>query len=580
MKKGLILLLAAALTLSGTACSFGQEAQTSAVTEAAPAGSDTEAAPAQTTAAPQTEPQQTEPTETETEPAAPAGEVALQEEALTSDFVCEDNYRVFYEIFVGSFSDSDGDGTGDLRGIINRMDYLNDGDPNSGKSLGVEGLWLTPIFSSPSYHKYDVTDYYQIDPAFGTMDDLKELIGLCHERNVKVILDLPINHTGRRNKWFSNFVLARRQGLTDDPYYDFYSSCSQNEAYPAGRIWEKVAGTDICYECNFSTDMPELNFDSEAVRTAVVDVAKTYLDLGVDGFRFDAAKYVYLGDNTASAAFWEWYVGELRAVKPDVYTVAEVWDADGVTDLYYPAMNCFNFSMAQSGGLLAETANHRDVNRLTAYVDRYLDTVTAMRDDAMLVPFVTNHDMDRAAGFLTAASGNMRVAANLYLLGPGSPFLYYGEELGMRGSRGGANTDANRRLAMVWGDGDTVKDPEGTTYQASKQIEDSAAEQMADPDSLYSYYKKLIMLRRANPEIARGDYTPLTFTGSKAGGFTAAWNGSTVAVIHNTTTEEVTLDLDQVTGLSFTQVTAVGFSDASLNGTMLTVGPQTSVVLR
>ena len=96
----------------------------------------------------------------------------------------ENNHRVFYEIFVGSFSDSDGDGTGDLRGIINRMDYLNDGDPASGKSLGIEGIWLTPIFLSPSYHKYDVTDYYRIDPAFGTLDDLKELAALCHERDV------------------------------------------------------------------------------------------------------------------------------------------------------------------------------------------------------------------------------------------------------------------------------------------------------------------------------------------------------------------------------------------------------------
>ena len=96
----------------------------------------------------------------------------------------QDNNRVFYEIFVGSFSDSDGDGTGDLRGIINRMDYLNDGDPASGNSLGIEGIWLTPIFLSPSYHKYDVTDYYQIDPAFGTEEDLKELIALCHERDV------------------------------------------------------------------------------------------------------------------------------------------------------------------------------------------------------------------------------------------------------------------------------------------------------------------------------------------------------------------------------------------------------------
>ena len=150
------------------------------------------------------------------------------------DAETEDNARVFYEIFVGSFSDSDGDGIGDLRGIINRMDYLNDGDPASGLSLGVEGIWLTPIFDSPSYHKYDVTDYYAVDPDFGTMEDLKELADLCESRNVKLILDLPINHTGSRNAWFSAFVNAHRQKATEDPYYDFYCWYGAGESAPPG----------------------------------------------------------------------------------------------------------------------------------------------------------------------------------------------------------------------------------------------------------------------------------------------------------------------------------------------------------
>ena len=106
----------------------------------------------------------------------------------------DDNYRVFYEIFVGSFADSDGDGTGDLNGILRHLDYLNDGNLLSDTSLGVQGLWLTPIFASPSYHKYDATDYYRIDSDFGTEDDLRALLDACHARNVKVILDLVINH--------------------------------------------------------------------------------------------------------------------------------------------------------------------------------------------------------------------------------------------------------------------------------------------------------------------------------------------------------------------------------------------------
>ena len=132
-----------------------------------------------------------------------AGEVEEKWETETgtesvneSEWDFMDNNRVFYEIFVGSFSDSDGDGIGDLRGVINRLDYLNDGDPESGKSLGIEGIWLTPVFPSPTYHKYDVTDYYAVDPQFGTMADLEELIAGCHARGIKLILDLPLNHTG------------------------------------------------------------------------------------------------------------------------------------------------------------------------------------------------------------------------------------------------------------------------------------------------------------------------------------------------------------------------------------------------
>ena len=504
------------------------------------------------------------------------GEYVIKDEKLKTDAVTEDNARVFYEIFVGSFSDSDGDGSGDLRGIINRMDYLNDGDPNSGKSLGVEGIWLTPIFKSPSYHKYDVTDYYTIDPKFGTMEDLQELIALCHERNVKLILDLVINHTGNQNQWYSDFVVAHRQGKTDSDAYNFYSWHGPNDSGLAGHRYAQISGTNDYYECNFDNAMPELNFDSPAVRQAVLDVAKFYLDMGIDGFRFDAAKYVYFGDNSESADFWVWYLGELRKLKPDIYTVAEVWDSDGVTDVYFPATNCFNFAVSQAEGLIASTAKAGDVGSYAAYVESYIDRVRGLNGDAMFVPFIANHDTDRAAGYLTVASGQMKIAANLYILGPGSPFIYYGEEIGMKGSRGGSNTDANRRLAMVWNDGDTVKDPSGANY--SSKLEAGVAEQLNDQNSLYNYYKRLIMIRKANPEIARGDYTAVSIPGSKAGGFLAAWNGSTVLVLHNTSGSAVTIDVSPygVGALS----AYIGAESASLEGTTLTLGAQTSAVLR
>ena len=506
-----------------------------------------------------------------------AGEAIVDDVDLSRYAETEDNARVFYEIFVGSFSDSNGDGIGDLRGIINRFDYLNDGDPASGLSLGVEGLWLTPIYDSPSYHKYDVTDYYTVDPDFGTMEDLKELADLCESRNVKLILDLPINHTGRQNAWFSAFVNAHRNRDEADPYYNFYCWYGSGESAPAGRHYAPISGTEDYYECNFDSAMPELDFDNDLVRQAVLDVAKFYLDLGVDGFRFDAAKYVYFGDNSGSAAFWDWYMAELRKIDPEIYVVAEVWDGDGVTDQYYGSMNCFNFTMPQADGLIAATAKAGNAGRYAGYVESYLNTVRALREDAMLVPFVSNHDMDRAAGYLQAASGQMQMAANLYILGPGSPFLYYGEEIGLRGSRGGANTDANRRLAMLWGDGDTVRDPEGSTYPAQ---DNSVQLQLGQGSSLYTYYKRLILIRRANPEIARGEYSAVSVPDSKVGGFVSTYEGSSVCVLHNPSLGEKTIDLTSL-GLDFDSIAAfIGAGEASLEGSMLTLGGQTSVVLR
>ena len=234
----------------------------------------------------------------------------------------KDNNRVFYEIFVGSFSDSNGDGIGDLRGIINRMDYLNDGDPQSGKSLGIEGIWMTPVFLSPSYHKYDVTDYYQIDPAFGTEEDLKELVALCHERDVKLIMDLPLNHTGANNQWFRDFKNAHMAGDPADPYYDFYTWIGVDEPVPAGRRFLKVNDAQLQVEANFSDDMPELNFDNEQVRQALLDVAAYWMNLGVDGFRFDAAKYMYLNDHEKNSFYNNTSAGigfSIRTVRRAVY---------------------------------------------------------------------------------------------------------------------------------------------------------------------------------------------------------------------------------------------------------------------
>ena len=489
-----------------------------------------------------------------------------------------DNYRTFYQIFVGSFSDSNSDGIGDLRGIINRMDYLNDGNINSGKSLGVQGIWLSPIFSSPSYHKYDAKDYYQVDWRFGTEETLKELIELCHERNVKIILDLAINHSSSQHEWFLQFKEARKNGDTENPYYDYYSCVTEAEKV-GGVTYQKIAGVDCWFECNFSSEMPELNYDNPEVYNAMLDVAKYYLDLGVDGFRFDAIKYIYYGDTARSVEFWERYMADLRAYAPEIYCVGECWSGESEILAYYGAMNCFNFAMSQAEGVAASAAKGFSIAKFTNYVEAYQNKILEANPEGMAMSFLSNHDMDRIGGAFILES-NMRMAANLYLLSPGSPVIYYGEEIGMRGSRGGEMTDANRRLAMLWGDEDLIRDPVGSTYAAKNQIQTTVADQMADESSLYTYYCKLLAIRHKYPAIARGIYTSADCGEKNFGGFLVEYGGETLGIFHNNGTESVSFDLSKLEGAGLTTLCdSIGMGGAVIEGTVLTVDPQTSVVV-
>ncbi len=511
------------------------------------------------------------------------GEVVIDDEQLTQTTLVDDNNGVFYEIMTGSFSDSNGDGIGDLRGIIERLDYLNDGDPNSGRSLGIQGIWLTPIFKSPTYHKYDVTDYYTIDPNFGTMDDLKDLIEECHKRGIKLIIDLVLNHTGDQNQWFKSFIKAHNTNDETNPYYDFYSYYNIGSTPPNGNKYSTYGNSKIYYECNFSGNMPELNYDNEVVRETVLEVAKYYIDLGIDGFRFDAAKYIYYGDNIKSSEFWNWYIGELKSYKPDIYTVGEVWDADGIVSTYQKeGLDCFNFSVSAAEGKIFQAAKGGNVTTYTRYVESYLNKLNTYGYNGIMHQFLTNHDMDRAAGFATLNNGYAKMAANLYILSSGSPFIYYGEEIGIKGSRGSANSDANRRVAMLWGDDDTIKDPSETTYDPAKQVNGTVKEQLKDQTSLYNHYKKLIMIRNAYPQIARGAYKAIPAGDKTVGGFTATYNDSTVCVIHNTSINQpLQYDLSKITTHEFTSIAIyIGNEGVTLENGILTISPQTTVILK
>ena len=493
----------------------------------------------------------------------------------------DDNYRVYYEIFVGAFSDASGNGMGDIQGIINRLDYLNDGDLNSGKSLGITGIWLMPIMPSPSYHKYDTTNYKAIDPQYGTLEDFKTLIDEASNRGIDIIIDLVVNHTSSFHPWFRGAKEAYRNEEWDHPYLEYYTLVTHEEKV-SGRRYYPFAG-DLYYEGNFWSEMPELNLDSELVRQEFVDIITFWLELGVKGFRLDAVKYIYLDETTRNVEFWQWFMDEVRAVREDAYVVGEMWAGDAAILPYYAAFNNFDFGMSQSSGAIASTANGIEpINSYVNYLAGYKAAVKEINPNAILQPFISNHDMNRAAGFLSLETHRMHMAATLYIWTYGTPFIYYGEEIGMRGSRGTENTDANRRLAMLWGDRDSVRDPVGSTYSADNQINGTVMDQISDPNSLLTHYKRIIMLRHANPEIARGDYTPLQFDNHFTfGGFLSTYETSTVGVFHNTSDLPITIDLSQATDHTFTVVRGyAGLGRASLDGQILTLDGLTSVILK
>ena len=196
--------------------------------------------------------------------------------------------------------------------------------------------------------------------------------------------------------------------------------------------------------------------------------------------------------------------------------------------------------------------------------------------------FLSNHDMDRIAGSFVTVN-HTRMAANLYLLAPGSPFIYYGEEIGIRGSRGSAMTDANRRLAMLWGDSDLIKDPVGSTYDKKYQITTTVASQLEDENSLLRAYQEIISVRNKYPAIARGDYNVVTSSNKNFGGFYIEYEGEILGILHNTSTSSITIDISKCSGLnghSFSELCEVLGGEATLEGNTLTIDAQTSIILK
>ena len=421
------------------------------------------------------------------------------------------NDRVFYEVFIRSFQDSDGDGIGDIQGLISRLDYLNDGDPQTTTDLGITGIWLMPPAEAHSYHGYDVTDYYAVERDYGTLADMRQLVVEAHRRGIAVIVDMVLNHTSSRHPWF----LKARIG--DETRRDWYLWADDDPGYrgPWGAVAWHRAGGDYYYGV-FWDGMPDLNYRNAEVTDEMQAVASFWLrDIGVDGFRLDAIKHLIEDgerqENLPESRHWlTAYEAHLESVKPGSFSVGEIYGGASFVVARYVKERAidvgFDFKLANE---MISAAN-RGSNRQLARAHR-----VAMRDYPFnqFAAFLTNHDQNRLANQLLQDAGRIKVAASLLLTGPGVPFLYYGEEIGMVG----AKPDERIRTPMQWDDSRLA----GFTSAARawQPLNDAAHiasanvdAQSGDPDSLLSHYRDLIHLRNGNSALRRGGLTAVDST--------------------------------------------------------------------
>lgn len=472
--------------------------------------------------------------------------------------IIDDKYRTYYEVFLYSFADSDGDGIGDIRGLIDKLDYINDGDDTTDTDLGCNGIWLMPVMPSTTYHKYDVTDYEDIDAEYGDLDDFRELVAECHERGIRLIIDLVMNHTSSKHPWFEA-ACDYIEGLggaepseAECPYFGYYNFTRE----PKGDVYYEVGDTGWYYEAQFWSEMPDLNLENQAVRDEFDGITSFWMDLGVDGFRLDAAGEYETGQTTKNIEILSWFHSMVEEKNADAYIVAEVWqDLDTYAKYYESGIDsCFDFAFANADGIIADSLkktagyNASSYGNAAANVQKKLAAYNADYIDA---PFYTNHDMARSAGYYSGDySENMtKISGAMNLFMSGNAFLYYGEELGMKGS----GKDENKRAPMYWsdaGDGKTAegmcRGPEG--MDAIKMKYGSLEEQKDDPDSVYNFYRAVIKLRNAYPEIARGQVTFLKdLSDENVCVLKKTWNDRELVIAFNLSEQAETVDLSDVT---------------------------------
>lgn len=465
---------------------------------------------------------------------------SVYDEFDTSDFALQLRNKtdkkkkegIYYEIFVRSFADSDGDGIGDLNGVTKKLDYLQD--------LGVDGIWLMPINASPSYHGYDVTDYNKLNEEYGTEKDLEKLLKEAHKRDMKVIMDFVINHTSDQHPWFQEASKGEENAYRN--YYrwvmpeDTKDFNVQDQSPWNSNVWYKKG--NAYYYSLFYGSMPDLNYNNPKVREEIKTSAKKWLEMGMDGFRLDAAMHIYGNhefkqqkDQLASnIQWWNEFARYCEGVNPDVYLVGEAWqEEEALAEYVQPFDTKFNFTLEHDlmEAIKKEKAVSAKGEALARSLQDLLEEYAAADSNYLDGIFGSNHDQDRIMSQVKSEE-KAKLIANIYLTLPGNPYLYYGEELGMLG----AKPDEKIREPFKWTENGKGMD---TTWEKNTSNQKTAAleKQKNQRNSMYQHYKRIIKARKQSAALTSGTYEAIDLENDSIMAYKRVYKGKTVLVFHN-----------------------------------------------
>ena len=410
------------------------------------------------------------------------------------------------------------DGIGDFNGLTQKLDYINDGNSATQRDLGAKCIWLMPVMPSPSYHGYDATDYYRVNPQFGTNADFKRMVAEAHRRGIHVLIDMVLNHASNEHPYFKDALLN-----PGSPYRAWFRFASPQPAQKGiwgdnHVVWHRSPLRDEYYYGIFWSGMPDLNYENPAVREEVKKVATFWLnEMDVDGFRLDAIPYLVeegskLSGTPGTHALLREYAAHVRRVAPASYTVGEVWDSVGAMEPYYPNELDSHFAFELSEALLEAVRTGSAKKLFTGYL-RLQRQFPAHRWS----PFLRNHDQTRT---MTALGGDMaraKLATTLLLTLPGLPFLYYGEEIGMTGDK----PDPRLRTPMHWKRGPAAGFTTGVPWEPLQpdSMTANVEVQETDPNSLLHLHRLLIHQRAAYSSLAVGELIPLVASSDSVAAF-------------------------------------------------------------